>query len=176
MRFSQGIPELRFDNGISSELASGLRYQAFVENLIIGNAKMKSAFKLRRQHRNRNGAAVVEFAVCLPIIIFIVLASIEAASLMFLRQALVQSAYEGAKVAIRNGGNNSDALNAVSQVAAGRRIQNLNVTFTPSDVSSVPQGEIIRVSISAPGDSNSFIPFGPFKGKTISAQAAMVKE
>jgi len=140
---------------------------------------MQNKFKLHRRRRsngNRKGAAVVEFAVCLPIILFIVLASIEAASLMFLRQALVQSAYEGAKVAIRTGGNNSDATAAANAVAAGRRINNLNVVFTPSDVSSASQGDIIRVSITAPGDANSFIPFGPFKGKTIIAEAAMVKE
>ncbi len=143
---------------------------------------MKNAFKIRRNRRMgtgeqaRRGAAVVEFAICLPIILFIVLASIEAASLMFLRQALVQSAYEGAKVAIRNGGTNADATAAVNAVAAGRRINSLNVTFTPSDISSVTPGETIRVDITAPGDANSFIPFGPFKGKTITAQAVMVKE
>ena len=130
----------------------------------------------RKRGRNRKGAAVVEFAVCLPVILLIVLGSIEAASMMFLRQALVQSAYEGAKVAIRNNGNNADANAAVQAVAAGRRIQQMTVTFDPADVSTVAQGETVTVTITAPGDTNSFIPFGPFKNKLVAAQAVMVKE
>jgi Flp pilus assembly protein TadG len=138
--------------------------------------KMKSENKNGKRVRNRKGAAVVEFAVCLPVILLIVLGSIEAASMMFLRQALVQSAYEGAKVAIRNNGNNADANAAIQAVAAGRRINQLTVTFEPADVSTVAQGDTVRVTITAPGDTNSFIPFGPFKNKLVAAQAVMVKE
>lgn len=118
----------------------------------------------------------MEFAVCLPVIILIVLGSIEAASMLFLRQALVQSAYEGAKVAARTRGDNPSALNAIESVASGRRIKNTNVIFSPSNVESAEPGDIIRVTVSAPGDANSFIPFGPFKNRTVAAQAVMVKE
>ncbi len=124
----------------------------------------------------RSGAAVVEFAVCLPVILLIVLGSIEAASMLFLRQALVQSAYEGVKIAARNNGDNARATAAVENVAAGRRLKNMSVTFFPENVAAAEQGEMIRVTVSAPGDANSFIPFGPFKDRTVSAQAVMVKE
>ena len=137
---------------------------------------MNSSSRKRKFIRRRKGAAVVEFAVCLPVIILIVLGSIEAASLLFLRQALIQSAYEGAKVAIRTEGNNADVVSVVEAVAAGRRLSDVNVTLTPSDVSEAIQGEIVRITVSAPGDANSFIPFGPFRGQTVSAEAVMVKE
>ena len=54
--------------------------------------------KLKKQkaRTKREGAAVVEFAVCLPLIVLIVLGTIEAGSLLFLKQTLVQAAYEGA--------------------------------------------------------------------------------
>lgn len=45
---------------------------------------MKPQFN-RRKTARRRGAAVVEFAVCLPVIILVVLGSIEAASMLFLR-------------------------------------------------------------------------------------------
>ena len=136
---------------------------------------MKPQFK-RRKPTGRRGAAVVEFAVCLPVIILIVLGSIEAASMLFLRQALIQSAYEGAKVAIRADGNNSDATTAIENVAAGRRLNGVQIDFSPKNVSKAKQGEFISITISAPGDSNSFIPFGPFKNQIVSARAVMVKE
>jgi Flp pilus assembly protein TadG len=130
----------------------------------------------RHKRVSRRGAAVVEFAVCLPVILLIVLGSIEAASMLFLRQALIQSAYEGAKVAIRDNGNNADATTAIENVAAGRRLNDVEVEFSPKNVSKAKQGEFISVTISAPGDSNSFIPFGPFKNRIVSARAVMVKE
>ena len=140
---------------------------------------MKSAFKrgrTRRRPNSRKGAAIVEFAVCLPLILFITLGSIEAASMLFLKQALVQSAYEGVKIAVRNDGNTSDAIAAIETVAAGRRIDDMQITISPADVSTVAQGEIVRVRITAPGDANSLIPFGPFKGQIVAAEAVMVKE
>jgi Flp pilus assembly protein TadG len=143
--------------------------------LKIGINTMKPKLK-RRYPASRQGAAVVEFAVCLPVLILIVLGSIEAASMLFLRQALIQSAYEGAKVAIRDDGNNSDAINAIDNVAAGRRINEVEIAFSPENVSKAKPGEFVSVTITAPGDSNSFIPFGPFKNRTVSARAVMVKE
>lgn len=126
--------------------------------------------------RLRRGAAVVEFAVCLPVILLIVFGSIEAASMLFLRQALIQSSYEAAKVAVKHTGTNSAATIAAQQVAAGRRINSLTITFQPADVSRAAKGDFIRVTVAAPGNPNSLIPFGPFKDRIVSAQAVMVKE
>lgn len=137
---------------------------------------MKLKKRLRIGRPRRRGAAIVEFTVCLPIIIIIVFGAIEAASLLFLRQALIQSAYEGVKVAIQASAENSDVLAAAESVAAGRRLNGMSMTLEPSDVSAVTAGETIRVTISAPGDNNSLIQFGLFKNRTVSARAAMVKE
>ncbi len=96
--------------------------------------------------------------------------------MLFLRQALIQSAYEGVKVAIKDNGSNRDAIEAVRSVTDGRRLNSVTVKFQPSDVASAVPGELIRVTVSSPGDANSFIPFGPFKNRTVSADAVMVKE
>lgn len=126
--------------------------------------------------RQRKGAAVVEFAICIPVIVLIVFGAIESASMMFLRQALVQASYESVKIAARDNGSQLAAINAAEQVAAGRRIDGLQVTFEPSDVESVPRGSMIRVIVSAPGNSNSLMPTGLFNGRNVSADAAMIKE
>ena len=137
---------------------------------------MKSHRRYPAGKRLRRGAAIVEFAVCLPVIFIIVFGAIEAASLLFLRQALIQSAYEGAKVAIKANAENSDVFAAAEAVAAGRNLTGMTINLEPSDVSTADAGDIIRVTISAPGDSNSLIQFGPFKNQTVSARAVMVKE
>lgn len=133
----------------------------------------KSIFSRRRS--NRKGAAVVEFAVCLPVVMLIVLGSIEGASMLFLRQTLVQASYEGAKVAIRTG-DKSLTEAAVNQVAAGRRVKGLQFQTTPTNLANAQPGDIVVISVSAPGDSNSLFPFGPFKNRIVSAQATMIRE
>lgn len=128
-----------------------------------------------KRKAKREGAAVVELAVCLPVIVLIVLGTIEAGSLLFLKQTLVQAAYEGAKVAIRSG--DSDQVGqVVDAVAASRNLTNVNIEFSPSDISSVRSGEVITVTVTAPGDENSLIPFGPFENQTVRTSASMVRE
>ena len=133
--------------------------------------------KLKKQkaRTKREGAAVVEFAVCLPLIVLIVLGTIEAGSLLFLKQTLVQAAYEGAKVAITTG-DTEQVETVVDAVAASRNLTDVNVQFTPSDLASVPAGETVTITISAPGDANSLIPFGPFRNQTVQTSASMVRE
>lgn len=134
-----------------------------------------------RQHQTRRaaprrGAAVVEFAVCLPVILIIVFGAIEAASMLFLRQTMIQSSYESAKIAIKTNADNSRAILAAEEVARGRRVRDFTVSFNPSDISTAAPGELITVTVTAPGNANSLLPIGPFKDRIVSAQAVMVKE
>lgn len=126
--------------------------------------------------KNRRGAAVVEFAVCLPLIVLIVFGSIEAASMLFLRQATVQSAYEGAKVAIQADATDADVQAAATQVIAGRQLSNVTISTIPASIDDLDPGTTIQVTVSAPGDENSMFPFGPFRNRQVSADAFMVKE
>jgi Flp pilus assembly pilin Flp len=138
--------------------------------------KKKSTRRLANFQKNRKGAAVVEFAVCLPVILIIVLGSIQAASMMFLRQTMVQCSYEAAKVAVSFRGTPSAATDAARRVAQGRRISNMDVRFSPSNFDAVAKGQPIEVIVSAPGNANSLIPFGNFANRSVSARAVMVKE
>lgn len=145
----------------------------------MNNVKLKPGKGLNRKRkaaRNRKGAAVVEFAVCLPLIVLIMLGSIEAANMLFLRQALVQASYEGAKAAVKPESDNATVTLIANQVAEGRRLSGFTIETTPADVSSVPQGDLIRVRASAPVNSNSFISGTVFRVVNLDAEAVMVKE
>ena len=50
---------------------------------------------------SRSGVAAVEFAVCLPVLVVLILGSIECCSMIFLRQSLAIVAYEGLRVAVK---------------------------------------------------------------------------
>ncbi len=51
-------------------------------------SESKPPSRTRLQQRRRRGVAATEFAVCLPIIVLLVLGTIEACSLIFLKQTL----------------------------------------------------------------------------------------
>jgi len=135
---------------------------------------------IRRNKKNgliqRRAAAAVELAVCLPVIVLLAIGSMEAASMIFLRQALVQSAYETAKESAKTNGNQALALQRGQEVLEFRDIVDETVTFEPSDPSSLDRGTEFTVTVSAPGDTNSIFPFGPFRGQEISVSATMLKE
>lgn len=135
-----------------------------------------------RKHSNnrskvpRNGAALVEFAVCLPVLMIMILGSMEASSAIFVKQALTTSAYEGIREAIRTGGNTLVATARAQEVLTARRIRNSTIRFTPSNVESAARGSNIIVEVGAPYAANS-----PFFGNVIpdritSVRTVMVKE
>lgn len=132
-------------------------------------------FPLSKRHRKRRGSATVELAVCLPVVLLIVAGAIEGANFAFLRQTLAQSAYEGIKVAVRRNSNSAQGLVAAGGIVQQRNIQGVTFQFQP-DPSTVPPGSPITLIVTAPGDSNSQFPIGPFSGRTISVRASMAKE
>lgn len=136
-------------------------------------------FKLSRsknRHANRRGAATIELAVCLPVIFLLSLGAMEGSSLIFLRQALVQSAYETVKESVRTNGTEAAGRVRGEQVLSFRNIKDFSITLSPSNIDGLEPGTPVTVTVSAPGDSNTVFPFGPFKNQLITVQATMIKE
>ena len=129
-----------------------------------------------KPRRPRRGAATAELAVCLPLIVLIAMGSIQAASMTFMRQALVQSAYETVKASVKQRGSQAEGLTRGQQVLAARSMQGHQISFNPNNVDSLDRGTPVTVTVSAPGDPNTIFPFGPFAGRTVSVQATMLKE
>lgn len=124
----------------------------------------------------RRGAATVELAVSLPIIILVVLGSLEGANLMFAKQAMVESAYQAVKVAIRPETSNALAISAANEVAEGRRLDSINVSFDPANVADVPAGTPIRVTVSVNADQVRILNSRLIPVADVSAEAVMIKE
>ena len=137
-----------------------------------------SSKRFRRHNRQmtKRGAALVEFAVCMPILLILILGSMEATSAIFVRQALTTSAYEGIREAIRIGSTTSGSTNRAQAVLTARQIRNSSIQFTPSDIQSALPGSTVVVEVSAPYKINS-----PFFGNVIAdrvttVRSVMVKE
>jgi hypothetical protein len=134
-----------------------------------------SSVKKRIHAGRRRGAAVVEFAVCLPLLMLIVLGAMEATHGVFLKQALSAAAYEGMRVAIEPSGKQADATKHAQAILDARLIKGSRITFD-TNVDSAPRGRKLAVEISAPISLNS-----PFIGRVIpdrivKVRTVMVKE
>jgi Flp pilus assembly protein TadG len=130
----------------------------------------------RHGEEARRGAAAAELAICLPLFVLLVLASIEACTMIFLDHGLTITSYEGVRVAIRYDGTNSQVLARCNEIITQRSIADATVTTNPANVANVDRGEPIAVTVTAPCDSNMIIPPWFYGGRTLSVTTTMVKE
>jgi hypothetical protein len=133
-----------------------------------------AARKARR--RTRGGVAAAELAVCLPIVVLLVVATIEACSAIFLKQSLTVAAYEGVRTALQEGATPQSVEDTCNRILADRRIRRARVRVRPSDVDSLEPGDFVDVVVSAPAAANSVVPAAFYRGRTLSATASMMIE
>jgi Flp pilus assembly protein TadG len=129
----------------------------------------------RRADRSR-GVAAAELAVCLPVVVLIVIATIEACSAMFLKQSLTVAAYEGARTALSERQVAGSVQKACNQVLKDRKVRNATITVNPKNIASLQPGDFIDVTVSAPCNPNSVVPTTFYRGRTLSATASMMVE
>lgn len=125
----------------------------------------------------RKGAATVEFALCLPLILLLVFGAVEATDAIFLQQALTTAAYEGARAATVSTGTTATAQAAANAVLTARNITGATVTVSPGVTTSTAAGTNISVTVTTTvSSSNSMTTanFAGFMGKSLSATVVMV--
>lgn len=135
---------------------------------------MKSPSRLRPA--DRTGVAAVEFAVCLPVLVLVVMGSIEACTMVFLKESLTVAAYEGSRVALQPAATQADVVARCQEVLTERNVQGGTVQVNPADIVATPPGDSIQVQVSAPCESNAVIPVWFYGGTTMSGSSTVMKE
>ena len=130
----------------------------------------------RARPRKGRGVAAAELAVCLPIVVLLVVATIEACSAIFLKQSLTVAAYEGVRTALVEGATASNVQTACNQVLSDREIEGATVKVSPFDIAVLKPGEYVDVTVTAPCNENSVVPANFYRGRTLSATASMMIE
>ncbi len=125
---------------------------------------------------SRRGVAVVELVACLPIFLLLLMCSIDACNMIFLKQAMTASAYEAAREAVQRKGTASAARLLAENVLDARDIEGYSVVFTPLNVENAAPGATIRVTVSAPAATNSPVPVAFRRTTDIVSEVAMIKE
>jgi Flp pilus assembly protein TadG len=126
--------------------------------------------------RNARGVAAAELAVCLPIVVLMVLATIEACSAVFLKQSLTVAAYEGVRTALEEGATAKNVRDTCNQILADRRVKGGSVRVRPANIDALQPGDFVDITVSAPAAANSVVPANFYRGRTLSATASMMIE
>jgi hypothetical protein len=118
----------------------------------------------------------VELAVTLPLLVLIVLGTIESCAMIYLTQSLHIAAYEGARVSLIPKSSALNVTDAANQIITDRRIKSSTITITPTDFKNAPLNSPITVRVTAPVSANC--PLTPlfFAGRTMAGSCTMMKE
>lgn len=128
------------------------------------------------KNRNRRGVAAAEFAVCLPVLVLLLMGSIETCSMIFVKQSLACAAYEGVRTGLQPNATAADIRRACLDLLSDRNVRGASVTVTPADPRRAREGEFIQVRVSAASAANAVTPLRFFRGRTLEATASMMKE
>ncbi|PQO36548.1 TadE/TadG family type IV pilus assembly protein [Blastopirellula marina] len=128
----------------------------------------------KTNRRSRRGMAVTELAICLPVVVLILMAAIQGAEMMFLKQSVAIAAYEGCRAALKPNSTANSAATAAAAVLDDRHIH--NAVIDSSNFTKAPTGHDVTISITVPVAENSTLQGWMFSPPTITSSVTMMKE
>ena len=117
-------------------------------------------------------------AICLPVLFFLTLGTMDLCSLLFLKESVTIAAYEGARQGVGRGKTNNDALTRVYGLLDERSIvyDAGGVTVSDPGFDNAETLENVTVTVTVPCDGNLIAPAGLYGGMNVSASVTMRKE
>lgn len=127
-----------------------------------------------RQRTFRGGAALVEFALILPVILLLFAGFLEVFRVVMLQHTADTAAYEGARTAIIPGACSELAIASAIEVIEANQLENAEVTVEPQVIED--STATVTVFVSIPIDGNSWI--SPFftKGCLVRQEVTLLAE
>ena len=124
--------------------------------------------RLATQRRHRNGNR-------LPILVLLLLSTIEACVMLQLKHNLSITAYEGARIGILPGSTGAAVEQQCQMLLEDRGIQAYTISMSP-DPSTLLVGDMLMVTVSADCVSNSVIGGVFYQGSSITESVVMRAE
>ena len=157
--------------------------------------KQTSKFQTRRSRRfanARRGGAAVEAVIVIPLIIILMLGTLEICSRIYLKESVSICAFEGVRAGLGRTTTSQDVTDRVTEMLKDRGIllnsggKNGSITVTPADFTGMKALDLVTVEVRVPTKGNSRFVFdsisiGMFDNFSISqefvtASVSMVRE
>ncbi len=121
----------------------------------------------------------MELAICLPLLVFLIGATVEACDLIFLRNALATASYSGTLEISRPGCTESSVTSQITQVLDSAKVKGYTISIrssTGNPFSTTVKGDLVRIQISARSASNLRIGrFIPTSAESIVVNAIAIR-
>jgi Flp pilus assembly protein TadG len=124
---------------------------------------------------DRRGLAATEFAVALPVVLMLVLGSIEVANFIHLKQATTVAAYEAALCATGTSATGATAITRGNAVLSAFGVVGGTVSVSPAVTSTTVAGTDISVTVTVPADANQISPAWFVSGRTLTTVVVMTR-
>ncbi len=128
----------------------------------------------KRSHHRRRGAATVEFALCLPVLLAFVFGILEFSRATQLQQTARLAAFEGARAGISLNAATTDVQTAVNRVMSAVSISNYTTTISPNPLAYTSPS--ISVTVSLDATQNAWFTWFITSSRTITANVTLVRE
>lgn len=132
--------------------------------------------KKDNRKNSRRGAALVELAVCLPVLFLITMATVETCRVIYLRQSIKIAAFESARLSNLPGATFEMIKVQTDCVLLGRNIRNYEVACTPNPPSAAEEGDLITIRITAPISENSVLTSWIYRDRVIDESIRIMKD
>ena len=129
---------------------------------------------LRRGKRMNRGAAVVEVALTLPLLMLVALATLDTCQVLYLKQSAKIAAYEGARISLIAGATREDIVAQCEHILQSRYIEGYKVDVP--DLSTLAYGQQFRVSVSVPANNNSLVASWFYRGRMFTEHVVAMVE
>lgn len=129
-----------------------------------------------RKPAERRGITAVELAICLPVLVLVTLATIEACTMIYLKQSLKIAAYEAGRVAMVPGADPENLAAQCDLLLSSRNVQGYSVASDPPNPSRLDRGNFFRISVSAPCVGNSFLGGWFYEDRLVTESVEMMAE
>jgi Flp pilus assembly protein TadG len=128
--------------------------------------------------RRQRGAETIEVAIALPIVLIVIFSGLEYGWAVIRSVQLDHAARVGARAAALSGATTADAEARADQALRQIGIDSAIVTVTPSDLTSLPAGSIIKVEVEVPYSDVRLVGLGSLMPlpATIKGHASMIRE
>lgn len=142
---------------------------------VIQNSR-RSLFNLRTNPRRsrRQGTATVEFAVCLPMVVLLIIGTIEIGRAISVQQTLHEVARAGCRLYSVNSRSQTEVTEFIDQCMANANISGYQIAFDPENSSDIDeQLESVTVSIRVGYENVAWAVSSFMSGKNITASCTM---